>query len=204
MAAGRGPDREGRTEDEDVRRIAFCGSSRTSETQWREFLGELAALPFGFRIFAFADRDSAWDTVPPGNVSVRFEAYLPSEKELIDRLADGSFHAGYLGVWRDGDRHLFARTSLSSKIVTYAAAGLPILVDAPADSVVWRLVERYRAGVPCGGAGGADKRNLETLFADPEAWAGMSRGASRLCAEQFNLERNVEAFKVLLCDRAAG
>jgi hypothetical protein len=115
------------------------------------------------------------------------------------RLFDSkSVDACYLGVWRESDRRLFGRTSLSSKLTAYAAASVPVIVDAEEDAAVWRLVEQHAAGIRLGRDCGEDLEGLERLFGDHDLWVRMAHGARRLCLEELSLERNVERFRATL------
>jgi hypothetical protein len=176
---------------------------RCSLAQWQDFLQAFGELPYKFVFDAYVWEDSIPKARMPDNVAVRIMPYLADERELIARLQNGRYDAAYLPLWRESDKQLFVRTSLSSKLTTYAAAGLPVLVDGPAESAAWELVNRYGAGVlveaksgkgEAGGAGGGWMR----LFTDGAAWRDMAEGAARMCREAFCLERNVERLKMAL------
>lgn len=178
-----------------VRRIGFCGAFRVSAGQWQSFLGSLSALPFEFEIIAFAEEASVPRCRPAGNVRLFLRPYVANEAELIDTFRREEIHAGYTGLWRSPGRSIFARTSLSSKLTTYAAAGMPIIVDGPRESAVWRAVEEHGAGILVDEAATPE---LMRLFADNDAWRRMAEGASRLCRSQFDLVRNAHHFAELL------
>jgi len=183
------------------RRIGFCGSMRNSPREWAEFLALLGRLPFAVEILAWAYEELFPRVTPPPNVQVRREPYAVSEAELLRTWRTRGVHAAYLGLWKDPARRLFARTSLSAKLATYAAAAVPVIVDGPGDAAAWRLVARYDAGILCAGrTAGAE---LERLFTDAALWERLAQGARRLALEAMNLERNVERFADLL-RRAAG
>jgi hypothetical protein len=101
-------------------------------------------------------------------------------------------------LYKEKDRGLFARTSLSAKLTTYAAAGIPVIVDGPEDSAAWRLVKEYGAGVLCGDDADEALQSLRTLFTDKEARGRMGEGSRRLCLEKFNLDANFSRFAALL------
>jgi hypothetical protein len=176
-----------------LRRIAFCGAMRCSTLQWQGFLDQLAASPFQFEFHAYAWRDSVPEAKLPDNVRIEYQAYVEDERELVRQLQSRGYDACYLALWQAQDRHLFARTSLSSKLTTYVAAGLPVIYHGPVASEAWRLISKYNAGILIsedqGGAG-----ILANLFSDRTAWQQMAAGASCLCHEVFNLDRNILEF----------
>lgn len=173
-----------------VRRLAFCGAMRCAADQWQRFLERLGALPYRIELDAYAWADSIPVATLPVNVTLSVMPYLEDEQELVRRLQSGGYHAAYLPLWLDARRALFSRTSLSSKLTTYAAAGLPVLVDGPAESAAWTLVNRYQAGLR--------SEAMAKLFHDTMLQVRLSEGARRLCREEFNLDRNVERLKAIL------
>lgn len=189
-----------------VRRIGMCGSLRVGRAQWQRFLRLLQDAPFETEIVAFGATDTLGTDLPPG-ITVRPQPYVASEETVITLLRS-NVDACYLGLWRDPGRVLFARTSLSSKLVTYAAAGRPIIVDAPEDSVAWRLVRQYGAGILLKGDGammqeqvcednkeGPDRDKVMRLLRDTAVWRQMADGAALLGRAEFELDRSVERFK---------
>lgn len=185
-----------------VRRIGFCGSMRVSARQWGAFLELLGSLPFEFEMTMFAYDDLFHNVGAPGNVALRFRPYAGGERDVIEEFRGSGVHACHLGLWKEKERSLFVRTSLSAKLTTYAAAGVPVIVDAPEDSAAWRLVKAYGAGVLCGEKKQDDARELTTLFGDHDVWQRMAKGARELCLREFNMDKNIAAFKELLCRTA--
>lgn len=196
-----------------VRRIAFCGAMRCSCEQWQTFVDELGKLPYRFEFDAYAWEDSIPKAELPSNVKVSIQPYLVDERDLIRRLQEGGYDAAYLPLWRESARLLFSRTSLSSKLTTYAAAGLPVIVDGPEDSAAWELVRRHEAGLvldhttppdgPCScrsvsGRSANARDELMRLFSDQDYRERLAAGAGRLCREEFDLERNVGRLRALL------
>ncbi|MDD4871216.1 MAG: hypothetical protein PHR77_11710 [Kiritimatiellae bacterium] len=175
-----------------VRRIGFCGSLRIAGVQWRDFIELLGQLPFKFEILLFADKGFMFNISPPHNVTIIPQKYVDTEENLIRRMVDMQIHAGYLGLWKADEMSLFCRTSLSSKLTTYAAAGLPVIVDGPEDSVAWRLVKEYGAGVLCGSSGISA---LKELFGNSKQWERKSFASRAMWDHEFNLEKNVEKFR---------
>jgi len=62
--------------------------------------------------------------------------------------------------------------------------------------VAWGLIEEYGCGIrlPAGGA----CESLRRLLLDGEAWLRMARGAVRMAAEQFCLDKNLVQFREVL------
>ena len=187
-----------------IRRIVLCGSMRILEREWLRFLSLLSRLPASFEILAFVDRESFFNVPLPANVLMRFEAYLPDEESLIRRFREAAPAAAYLGLTRLPQQAWFSRYSLSSKLAAYTAAALPVIVDGPAESEAWRLVNAYGAGVLCGDDDTAATTCLGRLFGADEDRRSMSRGSARLCSEKFDLERNMKPFRETLSASAAG
>jgi hypothetical protein len=195
-----------------LRRIAACGPLRVAGWQWREFLDRLAALPLRFEMDAFVERSALPSAPWPANVEFRLREESADPAGLVRQLSSGGYDAGYLGLWREPARVLYARTVPGSPLAIYAAAALPVIVDAPGESVAWRLVRRQGAGVLLGereqrsevrgqktedGGRGGDE-GLRRMFGDEAAWRRMAEGSARLCHEEFDLETNAGAFVRLL------
>lgn len=177
-----------------VRRIGICGSPRVSEEQWSGFLAMLGELAFNFEIVAFVDREDFFRVPCPGNTTMAFHEYAPTEADVVRAFVAKPVVAGYLGLWRDESKSRFCRTSLSSKLATYAAAGLPVIVDGPRESVAWSLVEKYDAGVLYDGSRDAGKE-IEGLLGDPKVWRRKAAGMRQLQADHLDLGVNIERFK---------
>jgi hypothetical protein len=181
-----------------IRRIGFCGASRGSHEQWDNFLSCLGRLPWSFVIVAFPQMDHFHRLRPPINVTLDVQPYAPTEADVMRKFRECGVQACYLALTKEHSQQLFARTSLSSKLSTYAGAGVPVIADAPAASVAWRLVSRHGAGVRCTEDAEETVGSLKSLFGDPAVWQRMAEGADRLCAEEFDLDRNVARFQDLL------
>ena len=163
-----------------------------SDRQWEGFLNLLGVMPLQFEIHAFARREYFHDTPTPHNVELRFLPFAPTEADVMRHFRENRVSACYMGLWKDPARALFANTSLSSKLTTYAATGLPVIVDGTQESVAWKLVERYGAGVLCGSDAKASAADLSRLFGRADAWRSMMQGAMRLYAEEFDMDLNLE------------
>ena len=187
-----------------VRRIALCGTLRVSSAQWTRFAGLLGALPFTFELLVYSDRNYFPAGALPGNVTLKWMDYLATEAELIHHIRAARVQACYLGLWNDGTMNLFCRTSLSSKLATYVAAGLPVIVDGPEESVAWRLVDSCGAGVRLDGAPSsvADEKALGRMFSDSSFWNSLATGASRLWDREFNMDANIDRFRLFLEESA--
>jgi hypothetical protein len=185
------------------RKIALCGSVRIDEAQWKAFLGLLEKLPFEFDVLAYAERSAFFNTPTPRNVTLSFQDYAGTEAEVVQRFNREAVDACYLGLTFRDDQRVFAKGSLSSKLITYCAAACQVIVHGPAESVVWRYVEQYGAGIRCDTDEQSGLEALQRLFADDEARLRMAAGASRLCRQEFDLKRNVARFAELLSRTAA-
>lgn len=206
--------------DNNSRRILFCGAARESEAQWCSFVNLLAELPFLFQVTAFSSPEFFHKSNLPKNVSVAFHPYVESGSELITIIGGMKFHAAYLGLWREAQLKLFAQTSLSSKLATYVAAGVPVIIDAPEDSVAWRLTCKYGAGILLkdeGAVGSKDGNRgqmtsnsyqvsnveqLKMLFSDDATWLRMAKGSARMCRDEFDLNVNAERLREILARTA--
>ncbi len=187
-----------------IRRIGFCGSMRVSARQWSAFLQLLARLPFEFELILFAYEDLFHDVPLPANVRVALQPFAEEESGIIDTFHRCGVHACYLGLWKEPERLLFGRTSLSAKLTTYAAAGLPVIVDGGADSSAWDLVSRYGAGVLCGDDEASARAELDRLMSDASLRRSMGAGAARMCRVEFDLDANAARLAARLARTAAG
>ncbi len=181
-----------------VRRIGFCGASRTGSEQWGAFVNALGHLPWNFEILAFAAPDCFHDHGHHDNVRIIYQPYQPTELDVVRGLREAGVHACYLGLWRDQDKAFFSKTSVSSKMTTYAAAGIPIIADVPEDAAAWGLLRQYRAGLRVTGDSSRDLPVLEALLHGGDEWALLAQGAQRLCEQELNLDKNIQEFKALL------
>jgi hypothetical protein len=172
-------------------RIGFCGTHRIGVAQWQAFADLLGALHERIELLVFGRLPSGAERVLPPKVSVAEQPYQPGEDAMIRALRAGGCQAGYVGLRVEPEQGLFARTSLSSKLVAYAAAGLPLIVDGPPDSVAWQLAESHRAGVLLQGGRTDRVAALRLALLDAHSQQAMAAGAVRLCKETFMLERNV-------------
>jgi len=83
-------------------------------------------------------------------------------------------------------------------MITYTAAGLPVIVDGPEDSAAWQLVKTYGAGVLCDRDRDKSLRDLRALFSDTQVHTAMSEGSRRMCGAEFDLETNAGKLQELL------
>jgi hypothetical protein len=191
------PPRMGKPWTDDGRRvIGFCGSFRVTDSQWAAWLAVLGSLPWQIELLAFASPDTIPKASLPSNVSWRLLPYVDDECEIAECFVKEGVHACYLGLRRSPQWLLFNSTSLSSKLATYLSAAVPVIVDAPEDSVAWRLVRQYKAGVwlddGVNEESGSDhsREVLLKLFSDEFIWRSMAAGSARLCSEEFDLGTN--------------
>jgi len=188
----------------EMKRIGVCGTLRISPEQWGRFLTAVGQATAKVEVLVVTDDDSFHSTVtPPANVRITRQSYFQSERALLEFFRSAGLSACYLGLWHEGGRRLFAATSLSSKLCAYAATAVPVIVDAPEESVAWRLVADYNAGVRIA-PDGVTGETLGSLLRDGDRWQTMATGAGRLCREEFDLDRNVARFAQLLRKTADG
>lgn len=181
-----------------LRKIALCGSFRMSALQWRMFLRFLGNLPYVFEIIAFTPKEGIPPARTPVNVKLNVQPYLPLESDMLTAIRNMGVDAFYLGVWTDSRRRLFARTSLSSKMSTYAAAGAPILVDAPENSVAWHLVSAYGAGIRIAADAEHRAEDMIRLMSEASLWERSALGAHRLGVDEFDPALNVARLAELM------
>jgi hypothetical protein len=188
-----------------LRRICLCGSLRVSQGEWKVFLTLLGSLPFNFELIVFSDPQYFPAVSLPQNVTIIKRDYQATENDLICQLINEQAHACYLGLWREENKRLFCQTSLSSKLATYTATGLPVIVDGPEDSVVWSLVKKYAAGVllkenAVMSCLNENSRRMESkdilmkLFDDVTEWQRLAAGAGKLWKEELNMDKNILRF----------
>lgn len=197
------PVRDQAWETEGRRVIGICGSMRVSEGQWKQFLHTLSLLPYQIELVSLAYKDRFFDAILPGNVTITHLAFADTEADVIKAFHEHRVDACYLGLWRDPLQALFGRTSLSAKLVTYAASSLPVIVDADEDSMAWRLVDRYGAGVRVSGEA-RDAVVLQEILGKCGRWNACAAAAGRLCESEFNQTINFARFADCLERTAAG
>lgn len=194
------PDVSYRSAGDGVVKIGVCGSSRVNDNQWKTFVNNLSHSVRSAVIVAFADEQYFNKISYPDNVSVTFRSYLPKESDVIKAFTDECIHACYLGLWREARYSLFVGTSLSSKLISYVASGVPVIVDGPVDSAAWKLIGKYGAGVLLKGDALPDRAALDRLFMEDEYWQKLAEGATELCREEFSLEINARKFMDLMSE----
>jgi len=177
-----------------VRRLGFCGSIRVSAWQWERFLAILSTLPWEIEIVAYASMEAFHDLPTPPNVTISPQPFAETEADLIDAFRMGSIHFCYMGLWREPDRALFPRTSFSAKLTTYAAAGLPVIVDGPIDMATWLLIKQYDGGLLLSDEDARAADQLNECLSDADQWREMAKGSRRMCHEHLCLEANTRRF----------
>jgi hypothetical protein len=178
-------------DENNVRRIGLCGSFRIEDEQWSAFLRHLGRLPFTFEFISFTPPDAVPSAVYPKNVSLHFEPYVSRDLELVEAFDRAAVDACYLGMWNTDANALFGQTSLSSKLTTYSAAAVPVIVHGRHDAAAWQLIDHYNAGIRFNENEANTHAALSGLFSDRTRWADRADGARRLCEHEFSLERNV-------------
>lgn len=182
----------------DQRTLALCGTLRIDVPQWRRFLERLSILPFRFVIRVFGGWEERFGGGLPPNVRLDVRGYLATDQALIESLSHSGAWAGYVGLTERLDQQSFARYSLSSKLVAYTAAGLPVIVHGPEDAATWKLVAAYGAGIRVGHDLSRDTTAMHRLFKDVAWQWDLARGALRLCRAEFDLERHLLRLAELL------
>jgi glycosyltransferase involved in cell wall biosynthesis len=176
-----------------VRRIGLCGSFRIEDDQWSAFLRHLGRLPFTFEFISFTPPDAVPSAKYPKNVSLHFEPYVSRDVELVEAFDRAAVDACYLGIWNTDANALFGQTSLSSKLTTYSAAAVPVIVHGRHDAAAWHLVDHYKAGIRFNENEAGTHDALLGVLSDRQSWADRAEGARRLCEAEFSLETNVAA-----------
>jgi hypothetical protein len=179
------------------RRICVCGSLRSSPGQWARFLESLGSIHLTFELHLFVDPAYVPETVVPPNCRLVFHEYAPTGEAVVRALRDGGFTAAYAALWREPRMAEFTRTSLSSKLATYAAAGLPVVFDGPRDSAAADLLLRYGAGIVLSDAHDQRLTELVRLLTRPDVWSECSRGSHTLWQQEFCTEKNLRALQAL-------
>lgn len=182
-----------------TRRVGICGSMRVELAQWTAFLRLLEGLPHPVEIVSLAYRDRFFENVTlPANVRVSTLPYAEDDAAVVRGLRAARVDACYLGLYRGASRLLFGRTSLSAKLAAYAAAALPVIVDAEPDSMAWQLVESSGAGVCLTGALEQDRAAVAGLWQSSALWLRRAAGAHALCRTEFDLASNCARFAACL------
>jgi hypothetical protein len=188
----------GKIEQQDVVKIGFCGTARESKTEWEEFLGIIGGMAQKFELILYTDNAYYPQALLPENVTLKNMGYADTEEDLIQNMRDHGLFALYIGQWKEPGKALFARTSISSKLATYSAIGLPAIYNGPEDSASWELLNKYDCGIPC--FPGVDKTRsaLDELMCDKALWSRKCRNANRLGLEEFNMDKNIQEFSKII------
>lgn len=133
-------------------------------------------------------------------------AARPSNLALLplqpaDRLSDMLASADVLVVLLQADAGVF---SVPSKILSYLAAGRPILAAIPADNLAARTIHRAEAGVVVDPAEG--KRFVEaagTLLDDEPARSRMGSAGRAYAERTFKIERITDEFEAVIARACA-
>ena len=187
-----------------TRRIGLCGSMRVTAEQWARFLDLLAALPYACELVTFAYDDLFPEVPMPDGVRLVRRPFAETEKDMIAAFHEAGCDAFYLGLYQEPHRALFGRTSLSAKLATYAAAALPVIVDAREDASAWTLVRDHGAGIRIGHSRDEDVAALRDMFGDRQYWDGLAQGARRLALEAMHLDTNMQKLAAALRRLAGG
>jgi glycosyltransferase involved in cell wall biosynthesis len=108
------------------------------------------------------------------------EAVVESDMKQADLL--------YLPLPFEKNYELFARFSLSTKMVTYLGSGVPILYHGPSEAAVRDLLKAHNAALLCTRPGLEDLLTiLRQYVRDPELGADLARNALALARSDFML-----------------
>ena len=109
------------------------------------------------------------------------EAAIESEIRQADLL--------YLPLPFESKYELFVRFSLSTKLVTYLASGVPILYHGPPEAAVYDLLRAHNAALLCTRPGLQDLLGiLREYIRDPAIGMDLARNALDLAASDFMLK----------------
>jgi hypothetical protein len=115
------------------------------------------------------------------------EAEVQADMEQADLL--------YLPLPFGKKYELFVRYSLSTKMVTYVASGIPILYHGPPDAAVHDLLKTHDAALLCTEpSSGVLAEMLRCYLNDKEMGTHSARNALELARRNFNLSQIREKF----------
>jgi hypothetical protein len=169
-----------------VFRVGIAGQLYALE-EWKRLLRVLSSCDWtigGCRmeVHAFTTHALSAEGLKEGHVIRR--AWIPETHDLIDALSE--LDLLYMPYRFDEENRDEARLCFPSKLVTYFAAGRPVLVHGPDYSSPLRFVEEHDAGLCC--ADPSDGALLETLTAavcDSERAEQAARNGRRVFDEYF-------------------
>lgn len=122
------------------------------------------------------------------------EEQVRRDMETVDLL--------YLPMPFGPEHERFVRYSLSTKMVTYAGSGAPILYHGPADSAAFQLLNEARAAIPLHSLAAPEiARTLRTL--EPVSCREYGNRALELARRDFMLGDQVERFCGTIASRVA-
>ncbi len=174
------------------KKIALCGGIKVAQERWQMFLDRLAKIDMDFEILVFSG-EPVRSSYRPENVSFVQNPYVDSEHELLSAFRTEGIDACYLGLWQEPEWRLFVKTSLSSKLTSYAAAGLPVIFDGPEESVAWRLIKSYGAGIMLGDSAEVSSE-LRGLFTEKSMWESLADGSVQLWEKEFLMDVKMPLF----------
>lgn len=128
-----------------------------------------------------------------GLQNLRFLPYEPAERvPEVQGAADATILTIQPG-YRDA--------SVPSKLVSYLAAGRPVICSAPASSAVCRVVREADAGITVPpGDGAAIAAAIRRLAGDPAERVRMGQNARRYFESHYTLERAYDQFRNVLAE----
>ncbi|WP_376098575.1 TylF/MycF/NovP-related O-methyltransferase [Roseomonas sp. CCTCC AB2023176] len=118
----------------------------------------------------------------------RFLGWVPQEEAI--RILSGDADVLFCPYPFAEDMAEVSRLSFPSKLVSYLAAGRPVLFHGPSFAAPAKYLTERKAGVVTLGSGAANVHNaLERLATDPAHYAALAEAGHRAFLEDFTLER---------------
>ncbi len=166
--------------------IGFVGTLYARQT-WQALLAALDEVDWRLQgrkvelVFVGDERKLASQDV--ARRPIRLTGWLPTP-ECLKQLE--ACDLGYLPYWLN--RGEWVEQCFPSKLTSYVAAGIPVLVHAPLQSTPARFLSQYPLGICCPSLDSEDIRAALEHLLQPEAYAQYARQAHRAAVEQLNLE----------------
>lgn len=169
--------------------IGFCGSTYSTDA-FGAFLDALHELEWrvGDKPIAFKILGNAFSlplNFTGHQANMQFFGHR-SLNETVLTLADCDLV--YLPYWFDEQFSLSVRNCFPDKLVTYIAAGAPILFHGPRDSSVTRFMERFPVGVCCHTLNKTEvAQTLKAISGNPDTRKHAYAAGTKAQSEELNI-----------------